>query len=312
MSVFSLWAAVAGLAAGVGILLLIAGLPVRNRPRLADRVAPYLRSAVPQAAPAVTRSVSATSAVQLFSPAVHSASEMFRRVGLMPSNESLSHRLRQANLALTPADFRFQQLGWAAVGALVGVGLNAVAIAAGRFNLLAAVFIVTASAALAAAARVQWLSARINKRRQRMLAEFPTVAELLALAVSAGETAPAAFHRISRSCRGELAGELALLMSRVRSGMTFSKALRSLSREIEVPAVVRFLEGVIVAVERGTPLADVMHAQAADARDLTKRELMEAAGRKEVAMLAPVIFGILPLTIIFAAFPGLALLQIGL
>ena len=65
-----------------------------------------------------------------------------------------------------------------------------------------------------------------------------------------------------------------------------------------------------VAIERGTPLADVLRAQAQDVRDNAKRELMETAGKKEIAMLAPVVFFILPLTVIFAVFPGLSLMRL--
>ncbi|MBF1661589.1 MAG: type II secretion system F family protein, partial [Rothia mucilaginosa] len=67
---------------------------------------------------------------------------------------------------------------------------------------------------------------------------------------------------------------------------------------------------IAVAIERGTPLADVLRAQAQDVRDNAKRELMETAGKKEIAMLAPVVFFILPLTVIFAVFPGLSLMRL--
>ncbi len=77
-----------------------------------------------------------------------------------------------------------------------------------------------------------------------------------------------------------------------------------------MPALNRFVDGVAVAIERGTPLADVLRAQAQDARDNAKRELMETAGKKEIAMLAPVVFFILPLTVVFAIFPGLSLLHL--
>ena len=65
-----------------------------------------------------------------------------------------------------------------------------------------------------------------------------------------------------------------------------------------------------MAIERGTPLAEVLRAQAQDVRDNAKRDLMEVAGKKEIAMLAPVVFFILPLTVIFAVFPGLSLMRL--
>ena len=39
---------------------------------------------------------------------------------------------------------------------------------------------------------------------------------------------------------------------------------------------------------------------------------MEEAGKKEIAMMVPLVFGVLPLTVLFAIFPGLSLLSIGL
>ena len=73
----------------------------------------------------------------------------------------------------------------------------------------------------------------------------------------------------------------------------------------------RFVDGIVVAVERGTPLADVLRAQAQDVRDTAKRDLMEAAGKKEISMMVPLVFGVLPLTVVFAVFPGLAAINMG-
>ena len=44
--------------------------------------------------------------------------------------------------------------------------------------------------------------------------------------------------------------------------------------------------------------------------DMGKRALMEAGGRKEIAMMIPVVFLVLPVTIVFALFPGLANLSL--
>ena len=65
------------------------------------------------------------------------------------------------------------------------------------------------------------------------------------------------------------------------------------------------------ALERGAPLAAVLRAQAGDARDEAKRTIIELAGRKEIAMLVPLIFMILPVTVAFALFPGYLVLQAG-
>ena len=82
------------------------------------------------------------------------------------------------------------------------------------------------------------------------------------------------------------------------------EALQEFSSRTDLGPLVRFVDGMIVAVERGTPLADVLRAQAQDVRDTAKRELMESAGKKEIGMMVPLVFGVLPLTVVFAVFPG--------
>ena len=78
---------------------------------------------------------------------------------------------------------------------------------------------------------------------------------------------------------------------------------------LDLPPLARFLDGMAVAIERGTPLADVLRAQAADVRALGKRQLMETGGKKEIAMMVPVVFLVLPVTVLFAVFPGFAFLR---
>ena len=138
-----------------------------------------------------------------------------------------------------------------------------------------------------------------------MLAELPVVAELLALAVTAGEGLAGALDRVCRLTTGALPAELAGSLARVRAGTPLAAALAELADRAGVPALSRFVAGVLVAVERGTPLAEVLRAQAADVREAGKRALLESGGRREIAMLLPVVFGILPTTVVFALYPGL-------
>jgi tight adherence protein C len=154
------------------------------------------------------------------------------------------------------------------------------------------------------------LTQEVARRERRMLAEFPTVAEMLALAVGAGEGPVGALERVTRSSRGELAKELGAALAEARAGAPLVAALENIAARTSLPALARFVDGVAVAVERGTPLAEVLRAQAIDVREAGKRALLEAGGKKEIAMMVPVVFLILPVTMLFALFPGLVSLRL--
>jgi tight adherence protein C len=144
----------------------------------------------------------------------------------------------------------------------------------------------------------------VRSRERRILAEFPTIAELLALAVAAGESPVMALDRVVRRSGGELSRELGRVLAAIRTGEPVASAFDALAASSGLPIVSRFAQGVAVAVERGTPLADVLHAQAADVREAGRRELIESAARREVLMMVPVVFLVLPVTVLFAFWPG--------
>ncbi len=54
----------------------------------------------------------------------------------------------------------------------------------------------------------------------------------------------------------------------------------------------------------------MLRAQAQDVRELTRRRLMESGGRREIGAMVPVVFLILPVTVLFALYPGLAVLEL--
>jgi len=93
-------------------------------------------------------------------------------------------------------------------------------------------------------------------------------------------------------------------LSEARAGAGLVPALEGISRRTTLAPLARFVDGVAIAVERGTPLADVLRAQAVDVREAGKRQMLESAGRKEIAMMVPVVFLVLPITVLFALFPG--------
>lgn len=228
------------------------------------------------------------------------------------SRHQLSVRLEKEGAHRCLSDYQAEQVMCVLAGALLGVVWGIAAVL--RFGApIATVVLLTIAGAVAGVWwRGWWLNRRIAARESRMLAEFPAIAELLALSVSAGESTLGALERVSRVADGVLAEQFQAVLARTKSGVSLIQALQEFSDRVGVSHISRFVDGMVVALERGTPLAEVLRAQAQDVRDEDKRELMEIAGRKEIAMMVPLVFLVLPLSVIFAVFPGIAVLNLEL
>ncbi|GAA1964751.1 type II secretion system F family protein [Nocardioides panacihumi] len=293
------WGALLGALVAAGGLLVGARVRALRRPSLAARVMPFVRD-LPDVGSAGRPQVSAAAGV--FGPVLRSTADGVERI--LGGTASVRRRLERIGSAKTVHELRIEQVLW-------GLGAFAVAAAYGLLRTLSNPGAVLSSALLCLVAfvvgvlaRDNRLSSQVKARERRIIAEFPTVAELLALAVAAGEGPVLALDRVVRRSGGELSTELARLLAEVRTGRPVGAAFDSLAARTGVPLVARFAGAVAVAVERGTPLADVLHAQAADVREAGRRELIEIAARKEVLMMVPVVFLVLPVTVLFAFYPG--------
>jgi len=304
-------ALLAGAGLGVGLWLAVVRLPILRPPSFADRIAPQLRSVTPGSRLLVAADVTPFGPLErVFRPVLTELVGKLER--LNPASSALQKRLDRAGNRVTVLEFRSSQLLFAGGGLLLG-GAGAVWLAAqGHVSVPAVALLSLAAGLFGYLLRDYLLTREVARRETLMLAEFPSLAEMMALAVGAGESAGGALERVARTSRGELAGEFGRALAETRSGVPLLTALGNLSRRTQLAPLSRFVDGISVAIERGTPLADVLRAQAQDVRDLAKRELMEEAGKKEIAMMVPLVFGVLPLTVLFAIFPGLSLLSIGL
>jgi tight adherence protein C len=65
-----------------------------------------------------------------------------------------------------------------------------------------------------------------------------------------------------------------------------------------------------VALQFGSPLADQLSKLAKSNRATVAQKLEEQAARNETLMLLPLVFLILPITVVFAVFPSMQYLQI--
>ncbi|MDP3714767.1 MAG: type II secretion system F family protein [Mycobacteriales bacterium] len=294
-----------GVVAGGGAWLVATGTPLTRRPSLDDRLAPYLRDA-PRPSRLLVRDDVLTpfpTLERLLRPVLRDLVGAVERA--LGGTTSARRRLDQTGGERTLEQFRAEQVLWGACGLGAALALVLLLTISGDAPGPLAALVIAASATVGAAlARDRWLSREVARREERMLQEFPTVAELLALAVTAGEGPVGALERVTRVTSGELSKELSRALSEARAGASLVQALEGLAARTTLAPLARFVDGVAVAVERGTPLADVLRAQAVDVREAGKRQLLESAGRREIAMMVPVVFLVLPVTVVFALYPG--------
>jgi tight adherence protein C len=201
-----------------------------------------------------------------------------------------------------------EQIAVAGLGLLSGVVLGALAVIRGAPP-LGVVALGAVGAVIGVLFHDRRLTTNAKRRQRRISQQLPTSAELLAFAVAAGESPSVALHRVAVSVVGDLSDEISEAVVDMRAGAPLDVALRSAADRCGSPDVERFIDGLLVSIERGTPLVEVLRAQAGDARAAERRRLMEIAGRKDVAMLLPVVFLILPTIIVIALFPGYRNLQ---
>lgn len=298
-------AAVLGVSLGLGICLIVSLAPRWGAPSLARRVAPYIRDVTDPRGLTPSAVLSGQDLAALW------RETQLRFARAIGNTESVDRRLRQAGYAVDAPGFRGRQLGWAVAGLGAGGALAVALVLLGRSSaatwLLPPVFAVLA--ALLCDVR---LTAAARARTARISEELPTVLEFLALCLSAGEGIMDSLRRVGDVGAGELTAELRGVVVAVGTGSSLSESLTALSRRLRIAALSRAVDQLVAAIDRGAPLAHVLHAQALDAREDAKRGLIEQAGRKEIYMLVPLVFLILPLSVLFAVFPGIFMLRLGL
>lgn len=300
-----------GLAAGLGVVTSLYYLPCFRRPTLLERVAPYVRD-VSRPSKLLVESESQnplTALERLAAPWVDRFTGALEQ--LSGNTASLQRRLDSSGSRLTVEQFRAQQLVLAVLGLAAGLVLTVGLTARGGGSPVALLLLTVVAGAVGVTGRDYLLNQQLKRRRARILVEFPTVAELLALSVGAGEGAMAAVDRVARTTNGALSEEFRRVTAEVHAGATVNDALNNLSRRVNLLLVTRFVDAMVVSMGNGTPLAEVLRAQAGDARSASRRITMEEGGKREIGMMAPVVFFILPITVLFACYPGFAVLNLG-
>jgi len=223
------------------------------------------------------------------------------RLARLPDRTRIQERLEKIGRGNRYAEFRSRQFTIASASACTG--------AAGLTFLASPTFatlVISCSIFLGVCALVdRHLSGDVVRYRLSVENEFAALIEMLTLSLSAGETPLSAMARLSRRSGSALGREFTIVVDSVRQGSPFHVALDAMGRRIDSVLIRRFVDALITAMLRGAPLVDVLQRHAAEARENQRNILMDKAGKAEISMMVPVVFLILPVSVLFALWPSL-------
>ena len=97
----------------------------------------------------------------------------------------------------------------------------------------------------------------------------------------------------------------AAVVQQVRTGKPFHEALDQMSRSLNSPSIRRFIDALVMALVRGAPIVEVLHRHVAEARINQRNLVMDKAGKAETTMMIPIVFLILPISVLFALWPSI-------
>jgi tight adherence protein C len=288
-----------------GVWMVVQHVPTPRPPDLRDRVLPYLGLAERSAR--TDLGISSALGGGFMSAARRAAAH----VGVLSGGDrGVQRRLETLGDERSVEQFRMEQVLW---GGGLGVVVLLVTLATGvaTSDPVPTLIAVALATILGVLLRDRVLTAAVERRSERLRVELPTIIEMVAMAVGAGSGLLAGLERISQIGHGVASVELSRVVTDTRAGLPLVPALHRMADRNDVHELRRFVDSVTVAVERGTPLADVLVAQASDAREAGRRALIESGGRKEIAMMVPIVFLVLPLSVVFVLFPGFYGIQLG-
>lgn len=140
--------------------------------------------------------------------------------------------------------------------------------------------------------------AELNQELSKML-------QMLSIMISAGESSVAALKYISERSSGRLTALIKASLENYKNNGNLFSTLEYLSSATNSAQVRRLLNAVRVSSERGSPILDTLQNQVRSLNKEIKVNLLNKAGKSEIALLVPVVFLILPTSILFAVWPSI-------
>jgi tight adherence protein C len=141
------------------------------------------------------------------------------------------------------------------------------------------------------------------------LMEVPDFASLLWFAICAGESLENSLRIAASRSSGYVSGQFSQVIQNVDLGALLQIELQNLGVESKSDQVRELATKLAVALGNGTAMADLLADYVQSASAELRTSLLDKAAKNETKMMIPLVFVILPVTVMFSVYPSLALIQ---
>jgi tight adherence protein C len=174
---------------------------------------------------------------------------------------------------------------------------------------LLSVVIVLASAYAGFQAPIYWLDEMAKRRTSRIRRALPDMLDMLTISVQAGLGFDMALVKLVRNTSGPLAEEFGRMLNEVQAGISRRDALRHLGDRTNVPELDAFITAMVQADVFGVSVSGILQSQSLELRKKRRQYVEEQAQKAPVKMVFPIIFCMLPATMLVVLGP--AVISIG-
>jgi len=161
------------------------------------------------------------------------------------------------------------------------------------------------------AKQLSWLKQLIRKltgsevKESELNEELVNILQMLSIMISAGESPMMALRYISQRSVGYIPELINQSFSKYESGRNLAQTLEQIAIATGSSQVRRLTNSIQIAIQRGTPILEVLNNQVQSLNKQINLALLKKSGKSEIALLIPVVFLILPVSISFAIWPSI-------
>jgi tight adherence protein C len=161
------------------------------------------------------------------------------------------------------------------------------------------------------AKELYWVKRLIGKitgseiKQSEINEELVIILQMISMMISAGESPMTALKHVSARSKGHLPELIRKSFDKYSSGTNLTQTLNFIAAATGSAQVRRLTNSIQIAIQRGTPILDVLNNQVVALNKQINLELLKKSGKSEIALLIPVVFLILPVSISFAIWPSI-------